>query len=166
MAHKLVTAEEVRHMLDYHPTTGHMYWANPRAGQIKRGARAGSIQNGYRRLHIGGRVYFAHRLIWLWVHGKWPEGEIDHANGDPDDNRISNLREANRSENTRNSRLRKDNKSGFKGVTRHKRTGKWYASIRMNGKPKSLGYFDAPESAHAAYCAAAAKHYGQFARTG
>jgi hypothetical protein len=94
-----------------------------------------------------------------------PHGmDIDHINGDGLDNRWSNLRLATRAENIRNSRTKATNTSGFKGVSWHKRDRKWQAHIKINGRSKNLGLFEAPEDAHAAYVAAAQKYHGEFAR--
>lgn len=89
---------------------------------------------------------------------------IDHVNGDAADNRIENLRAANRSQNNANSALRNRNASGFKGVSLHKKTGKWQASIKVDGKGRHLGLFSDPVKAHAAYCSAASEIFGSFAR--
>ncbi|MCI0598731.1 MAG: HNH endonuclease [Beijerinckiaceae bacterium] len=94
--------------------------------------------------------------------GAWPIAQIDHINGDRADNRFLNLREATRTENAWNAKLRSDSHSGFKGVRRHKR--RWCAYIKVSGKQKHLGSFATPEEAHDAYCRAAREHHGQFAR--
>ncbi len=91
--------------------------------------------------------------------------QVDHANGDGLDNRRGNLRTASRAQNQQNQGRRTDNSSGFKGVCWHSKRGKWYARIGCNGVTRSLGLFDSPEEAHAAYCRAAVATHGQFART-
>lgn len=89
---------------------------------------------------------------------------IDHRDGDGLNNCRSNLRICTREQNMRNTRLRKDNPSGLKGVKfRHDR-GKFCARIVIAGKCTHLGHFTTAEAAYAAYCAAAALHYGEFAR--
>lgn len=96
-----------------------------------------------------------------------PEGaQVDHINGDGLDNRRANLRLASHAENLRNRRLNANSASGLKGVYWHKSSGRWAAQIQANGQRKRLGFFDTPEAAHAAYCAAAQIHHGEFARTG
>lgn len=101
-----------------------------------------------------------HRLIL-----ESPKGVlVDHINGNPLDNRKANLRLCNDTGNARNASKRKDNTSGFKGVTLHKDTGKWQASIRANGNPKYLGLFDTPEEAAKVYDAACLEHHGEFAK--
>jgi len=88
---------------------------------------------------------------------------VDHINGDGLDNRKCNLRVANHSQNHMNERLRCDNKSGFKGVTRITRGG-WQATITAAGKTLYLGSFATPEAAYEARCAAAARYHGEFSR--
>ena len=89
----------------------------------------------------------------------------DHINGNPLDNRKLNLRACTYAENARNQRLRRDNKSGFKGVSQVS-WNRWTAIIRPDGRNCCLGTFDSPEKAHQAYCEAAAWLYGEFANFG
>lgn len=93
------------------------------------------------------------------------ELQTDHIDGNGLNNRRMNLRHATKSENMRNKCARADNKSGFKGVSWCKANGKWLASIRLHQKSHNLGYHTTPESAHEAYCQAAKKLHGEFART-
>jgi len=51
-----------------------------------------------------GSRHLAHRLAWLYMAGAWPSGVIDHMNGDPSDNRWSNLRDVTQAENNANRR--------------------------------------------------------------
>jgi len=87
--------------------------------------------------------------------GEWPEADIDHKNGNKADNRFVNLRAVTRTVNSHNRCKRNDNKSGYKGVSWHKRTSKWVAQIQNAGTRKHLGLFDTPEDAYNVYCAAA-----------
>lgn len=94
-----------------------------------------------------------------------PKGQqVDHINGNKLDNRKSNLRICSHSENLRNQRKPKDNKSGFKGVSWHKGAKRWCAEIRSNGKRHHLGYFDTAEDAAKAYDIAATLIHGDYAR--
>ena len=87
-------------------------------------------KRGYRCIRFNGYLFMAHRVIWAIVHGAWPTGEIDHIDGDPSNNRITNLRHVDRVGNTRNSGFRSNNTSGVCGVSWVKRSGKWLAHIR------------------------------------
>lgn len=95
-----------------------------------------------------------------------PHEQADHINGNGLDNRRENLRLATKSQNNANRRISKNNKSGYKGVSWHKASGKWVAGIKVNGKSINLGGYDTPEQAHKAYCDAAIKYFGEFANFG
>jgi hypothetical protein len=161
----MLTAERLRELLDYDQETGRLTNKVSRGASAPAGQLAGSkfrYPDGYPRVTINGKMYLAHRLAWLYVTGVWPVAQIDHINGVSDDNRFANLREASASENSRNSKLPTSNTSGFKGVCRHRKG--WQATIRIDGRTVYLGMFKTPEAAHAAYCAAAREHHGEFAR--
>ena len=89
---------------------------------------------------------------------------VDHVNSDGLDNRRRNLRVATQADNMKNTRLRKGNTSGFKGVFWDKFTGRWMAAIGHNGKFHNLGRFDTREEAASAYAAAAIEKFGEYAR--
>jgi hypothetical protein len=159
-----LTQERLREILDYDPMTGVFTARIARSSNLPVGAIAGCLRaNGYITISICNQSYYGHRLAWLYVHGRWPDGEIDHINCIPSDNRLANLREATRAQNSRNMPVFRNNICGKKGVS--KRAGKWRANITKNKRRVHLGYFDTPEEAHAAYAAAARMHYGEFART-
>lgn len=151
--------KRLREILSYNPETGVFRWKVRTAYRVKVGDVAGTINkdNGYADISIGGRKYRSHRLAWLYVHGRLPDGEIDHINGKRSDNRMANLRECSRSENGQNKGIRKDNKSGFVGVSWDKVANKWLAQIRVNNKTTKLGRFDTPEVAHQEYLSAKRK---------
>lgn len=116
------------------------------------GRVAGCIgKDGYVLVGINGRRKLAHRIIWEMKNGPVPDGMyLDHINHDKADNRISNLRLVTRRQNNIHTRIRKDNASGFKGVTFHKKLGKWMSSVSINCKRHYLGYFTTPELANKA----------------
>ena len=147
--------EDLRKSLDYNPETGEFRWKIA-AGRVRAGSLAGCVQpNGRLYIRFQGKRYQAHRLAWLLTHGEWPDEMIDHLDGNPLNNRISNLRDVSRSVNNQNQRKAQSrNSTGFLGVSFHKRTGKFQAQITLNGKDKHLGYFPTAELAHAAYLAA------------
>jgi len=158
MTKPALTAERLRELLHYDPETGEFTWRANRGGGVKAGDIAGTISTskGYRNIWIGGN-YKAHRLAWLYVHGVWPEAQIDHINQNKADNRMENLRLVTHAENMQNRPCQRNNVSGFKGVAPCRRTGRWQALICSNNKQIHLGLFATPEMAHAAYCAAAAR---------
>jgi hypothetical protein len=118
------------------------------------------MRRGMDRTH-GRRMIYMHREI-LQCHG---EEEGDHWNHRTLDNRRSNLRKCSHAQNASNVSRPRDNRSGFKGVVFEKRTGKWYAQIRVNRKQHHLGTFTDKEDAARAYDAAARQHFGEFALT-
>ena len=101
-----------------------------------------------------GKLYLAHRLAWLYVHGSFPEHHIDHINRDRADNRISNIREATPAENRQNASLQRNSTSGFSGVSWTKRERRWRARIVVNSREIGLGYFVDKQSAADAYAEA------------
>lgn len=150
-----LSADLVRELFDYDQSTGLLIRRTRRGSRALTGAPAGSIDaHGYRQIQIARRLYKAHRLIWLHVHGEWPNQQIDHVNGDRSDNRIGNLREASNQQNCHNTvRTFGVTASGFRGVSRHE-PGLWRARISVNGRTKHLGLFSTPQQASAAYLAA------------
>lgn len=81
----------------YECRDGGLYVAARYNSAVQIGERAGCIKdNGYRQVRIGGRTHQEHILVWLWHTGEWPVHEIDHINGQRDDNRFENLRSADR----------------------------------------------------------------------
>jgi hypothetical protein len=157
----------LRQLLKYDPETGTFWWLMRRGGTAKAGDVAGCTKaGGYRVLVINNRHYMAHRVAWALGTGVYPTLEIDHINGDPSDNRLCNLREATRAQNSFNGPIRTTNKSGFKGVCWSKKEQLWRSTISVAGKQICLGYHKTPEKAHAAYCRAADRIHGQFARHG
>lgn len=119
---------------------------------------------GYIRIYVDGAPFKAHRLAWFYVHGVWPDCEIDHVNGNRADNRIANLRDVTRSQNKRNSCIYRNNRSGLKGASYSRRQRKWAAQIQVGHEKIGLGYFNSREEAHEAYCEAARRLHGEFAR--
>lgn len=162
----LHTMAELRQLLAYDPATGTFMWLVRPSAKVAPGSVAGKVRprDGYRLICVRGKHYYAHRLAFYFINGRWPEGQIDHINGNRDDNRQHNLREASPSQNAGNSGLRSNNNSGFKGVHFAKTHNLWRARIKWGDRYKSLGYFSTPEAAHGAYMAAAHRIFGAFAR--
>lgn len=162
----LPSLECVSGLIEYDRESGDLIWRVRRSSSIKPGAIAGRLdRNGYRRISINRREYQASHIAWLLLSGAWPTGEIDHCNGDNDDNRPHNLRQATPGQNRANTRRPSTNTSGLKGVI-PSGSGRWMAQIGVKRQKIYLGTFDAPEEAHAAYVAAASKFYGEFAKSG
>lgn len=165
----MVCPEYLKQILHYCPETGVFTWL-PRpitkGVRIDRfGMQAGAVnpQTLHRVIMINRKHYFAHHLAWLYMTGEWPIGLVDHADGQRDNNAWKNLRRATVSQNIANSKKRSDNSTGYKGVSKRP-NGHFRARLMVEGKPISLGDYKTAEEAHAAYCAAAKTHFGEFAR--
>lgn len=161
----ILTVKRLREVLCYDTQTGLFTWLHT-SKRVRAGDVAGSIHAlGYVIITIDGWRYRAHRLAWLYAHGRWPDGDLDHRNTVRSDNRIENLRPANNSQNCANASLSKRNSSGFKGVWFDKQRDCWQAGIRKDRRLRFLGRFHSLEAAHAAYSKAAKELFGEYART-
>jgi len=156
--------QRLKSLLSYCPETGNFYWADKpsKFNHIKVGEVAGTISkhHGYVVIACDKKLYRAHRLAWYFYHGEWLNKplEIDHINGIRSDNRIGNLRVANRQQNMQNERkARVNNKSGFLGV--HEINGVYRARICVDGKEVFLGQFKTPEEASSKYLEAKRKYH-------
>lgn len=178
----LLPVDVLRKLLDYDPGTGILTWKIldlDYAQQFGKPVKAVSIRNtkyaGKPALcaltptgHLRGRVLdtavLAHRVCWAIHYGEWPSALIDHINMNPADNRICNLRLADKRQNGCNRKPQSGSTSKFLGVCYVKAVGKWRAALSVNNKTKNLGYFDSEIAAASAYDAAARQFHGEFAR--
>lgn len=96
-----ITLDNICQLLDYDPVTGIFLWKLP-VGNTSTGKQAGTLKpDGYIRIQVNGRLYYAHRLAWLMAYGEWPSNIIDHIDGDRKNNSLANLRNATLTENNR-----------------------------------------------------------------
>lgn len=171
---RMITGDIVRSLLDYDPVSGVLVWKS-REGSDRgthswnakhAGKRAGGSRGvyGYRGVKILGKVYMEHRVIWLFVNDEWPKIDIDHINGDSEDNRLENLRVATRTQNIQNQKCRMDNLAGLKGIQWRSDMKKYHVRITVNGIRRTVGWYVDPNEAHAAYCREAGVSFGEFAR--
>jgi len=137
---------------------GVLYWTTNRKGSPAGGVAGHLNKTGYIALGLMYRKFLGHRIVWLLEYGEWPSGFLDHRNGIRTDNRPENLRLCNVVQNNGN---RRPSVGRFKGVTVHKKTGKFQVQIAH----QYIGLFDDAESAARAYDAAAMERYGEFACT-
>lgn len=156
-AKSLPSREFVRERLHYNPKTGLFTW---RDGKFA-GRPAGCWRSdGYLILFIG-KNYLGHRIAWLYVYGEPVPPIIDHADHDPRNNRIANLRPATDTQNKANSITH--GSVGMKGV--HAHHYKFVAQISDRRKTVYLGIYDTPEKAAKAYRKASIRLHGKFTRT-
>ena len=170
-----LTQEIVKELLAYNPASGKLTWRHrsrrwlpePKSHLLWNAAHAGQpafttkTADGSLRGKLCNRTYLAHRIIWLYVTGEWPDLEIDHINRRPWDNRFSNLRHVTGYQNQRNQALHRNNKSGYPGVHWRPKLGKYLVRIG----PRYVGVYPTKLQAIAAR-AAANKLYGYAAGHG
>ena len=123
---ELIIPEQVKELFSYDFSTGQLRWKINPSRRAKIGDIAGcGNPEGYVRTWFKGKCYKNHRLVFAWHNSIWPSDEIDNINGIRNDNRIENLREVGRVQNSKNLRLRVDNKSGHHGISWKKANRKW-----------------------------------------
>lgn len=157
----MITQGRLRELLNYDPSSGIWRWVRPPRGKLF-GSVAGTLRaKGYRAITIDGRSYSSHRLAWFWMTGHFPTQQIDHINGIRWDNRWENLRAASCGENSQNRAMQSNNTSGYIGVSaaNYRKFRVWRAKITVGGKTISLGYWETPQQAAAAYSRGKAKYH-------
>lgn len=140
------TAEVLRAEMLYDPETGEFWQDGKRIDRLRK--------NGYVYVSCLGKKHRANRLAWYYVHGVWPQNEIDHRDQNKANNKLENLREATRGFNQENrTKAHKHNKLGILGVS-ETRSGTYTAAISIQKRHCHLGTFPTPQEAHAAYLGA------------
>lgn len=158
---------ELIKFVSYNHLSGELRWEKKPNRNISIGTLIGKPNSwGHWCFSFRGKTLMVHRVAWRLFHGKWPDHQIDHINGNKSDNRIANLRDVTQFVNMQNqTRPHKGNTAGRLGVTysRHRKANPWRAMIKVNGKNISLGSYSNPDDAHAAYLKAKrtihSKHY-------
>lgn len=171
--------KKVKRLFTYDPSVGDLIWRERPLYDFKTqrdcnawntryaNTKAGNINpQGYKVIRIDGVHYRSHRIIAYLMKG-WNKTnmQIDHRYGNRSDNRLEMIRPATASNNVCNSKVYSSNKSGYKGVSFDKKSGKWKAKIAIKGKQYHLGLFDTAYEAHLAYEKAAKELHGKFRRT-
>lgn len=157
-----ITQEYLKSILHYNPETGLFTWKVTPTNNVPFGSIAGYPVQGYIIIGINKKLYRAHRLAWLYMYGCFPIGILDHRNRDRADNKISNLRLANKQQNAYNCQVYKNNTSGFRGVSWHKASNKWRATCSLQGKSYNLGVYITAEEASIVYEEFVKENHGEF----
>ena len=167
-----ITQERLKQVLYYSHETGCFTWRESSATRPQGGGpghcygdKAGSIakSSGYVIIYVDSLKYYAHRLAFLYMTGEWPiNGQADHRDRCRNNNKWFNLRDASPTKNKYNERMRKNNTTGYKGVSYSIRDKAYRARITENGKERGLGYFKTAEEAHEAYQIAAKQRNGEY----
>jgi len=159
-----ISHDDLLSLLHYDPDTGEFTWKVRKANCIAVGDRAGGVRpkDGYRMIQISGRFYLEHRLAWFYVHGQWPGDCVDHINFNKADNRIANLRKAEKWQNCCHRDLNAHAPSGCSGVNFRSDMDKWRVRVGANGKRTTIGHYDTYEEAVAARMRAKQTLCGEF----
>jgi hypothetical protein len=155
---KGITVDQLRQYFCYDPETGNFYWAaepNERGPKVLGKIAGGKNKFGHWQLRLFKKNLYGHRLAWLFMYGTEPK-YIDHKNGLPWDNRISNLRIANQQQNLLNSHQLN------RGVQKHGR--RYRARVGARDKRVTIGTYDTREEAQEAYNVYVTQMHGDFAR--
>jgi hypothetical protein len=157
--------EEVAKILDYNPKTGKFFRRvntspNGRIGDVK----GYTTKRKYRKTSVGGIQFYDHQLAWLLFYLKWPEKQIDHINGNKQDNRILNLREVTVSQNALNRSHQANSKTKHKCINWKTDRKKYRVKIGISGKCHHIGYFKNIDDAIKARNKAIKKLHGKFAK--
>jgi len=151
--------QRIHELLMYDSETGNFTWKVTKSSTAVAGQRAGSVNaHGHVNLQIDRKMYAAHQLVFLIHRGYIPK-EIDHINRVKTDNRWVNLREATFRLNAINQTIDSNNTSGHKGSHFNRKSGKWHATIRIDGFKRFIGSY--PTAQEAAMVYAVAAHYFQ-----
>lgn len=147
----MITQQKLKELVNYDKNTGIFTWKKRTSNRVKVGDVIGNLHNcGYIEMRVDKTRILAHRLAWLYTYGYIPQ-IIDHIDGNKQNNKICNLREATHKTNAYNSKIRSDNKSGVRCVSWDKTRNSWEIRLKIDGKLKHYGNYkyldDAKEAA-------------------
>jgi len=169
MMYNDLTQKQAKEMFDY--VDGQLFWKNrldmPQKWNTKwAGEKAGTISNDRKTVGVNNKRFQFHRIVWVIFNGEIPPNtQIDHINGNALDNRIENLRLATHSENARNSKISRNNSSGYKNVVWDEFCQLWLVSLYANGKSIRKRFKDLDKAVEFAKVKRMELH-GQFANHG
>ncbi len=132
-----LTLEEAKALFRYCPDTGRLLNVTDRR-RARAGEEAGWVHYSggktYRSVTAKGKKYLAHRVVWLLLTGEFPEGDVDHEDGNGLNNLSTNLRAVPHSINQMNQRKPSNNRSGHIGVHWCRTAEAWVSQLRLGGK--------------------------------
>jgi len=157
-----LTQTRLKQVLFYNKRTGGFIWLVNLGSRAKKYHKAGTkMKDGRIVIRVDRVLYYAHQLAWLYVYGVWPN-QLDHRDTINCHNWINNLREASRAQNTMNTNVRADNKTGYRGVHFNTKNRNFNAYITINNTRKHLGVFNTAYEAHLVYEAHATLLFGEY----
>ena len=154
----MLTQRRLKKVLRYDRETGVWYWRELPANQKPREI-AGGLSGGQLVIQIDGERHGAARLAWLYVTGKWPK-QIGYRDGNRLNTRWTNICESTFSQSAVRGKIRKTNKTGFRGVSIEKRSGKFRADITKDGRQHDLGRYETAAAAAQARLKAELRLFG------
>lgn len=131
-----IPIDELRQLLRYDAGTGKLFWREGLKNNSYAGREAFTAlsEDGRRIGSINRKMFKAHRVCFALAHGRWPRGMVDHVDGDPSNNRLSNLREATHSQNNANRKPKPGSASRYLGVSFDKRGRRWKGQVYKDNK--------------------------------
>lgn len=161
---------DVHSMFTFDFEAGRVFWKcppknHPRLVGSEAGCPRAALHNGkiYWRIKIGRMSYGRARVIYFAATGRYDFECIDHINGNSEDDRLVNLREATVTQNAWNHKGRARRINLPMGVRQIASSGRYEARIGCHRRQLHLGAFDTPEEAHAVYLAKRKELFREFA---
>lgn len=152
---------DFKNYFDYNKEEGKLFWKFSK-GSVKKGKEAGTlVTGGYIRVLINRKSYAVHKIIWWFEYEHWPN-ELDHIDGNKQNNKITNLRECTRSENCIAKSVQANNSSGVRGVHFRQDIQQWVVQFRRKGFPPIGGRFSTLDEAVAFRFRLMTTYYGPF----
>lgn len=162
---KEISISLLRDYFNYDPASGEIRWKKSPHHKVKAGDIAGFIEpRGYRVLQFKKTLWKGHRIALALMNNEFPNGEVDHIDGNPSNNRFENLRVVDKSQNQMNRAVSKNNRSGIKGVHFCESKQKWVSRISVGKNRIHIGGFNSFDEAIQKRKQFEDEFYGQYAR--
>lgn len=164
----MIKIKELKDVLEYNEHTGIFSWKISPCKNVKIGSVAGTLhkKTGYIKITYKNNKISAHRLSWAFMLEEWPAFDVDHINGNRQDNRWVNLRQATRQQNSLNRLKSSRNTSGVKGVHFDRKRNKWGSTITFDKTRYWLGFHSSLKQAEDAVVTKRKELHGTFSNDG